>query len=88
MIFYLSGAGLYLLFLLTNFFKDIEADKRDRASWMVIAIASSIWIIAIPISILEINAKRKAKAKLDAMPKPKSFGSMPTYMRTIEQIDN
>ena len=87
MTFYLSGAGAYLFFLLVKFFGDAESDKSDRASWLVIAIASGIWFVAIPISILEITAKRKTQAQLDTMSKPTGFGSDARYIKTVQQVD-
>ncbi len=66
MTFYLSGAGAYCAFLLFCKFTDRECSKTDPTSWIVVAIASSLWIIVIPISFIEIRTKAKS-AKLDAM---------------------
>ena len=62
---YLSGAGAYCAFLLLSKFSDRECSKTDPASWLVVAIASTLWIIVIPISLIEIRTKAKAKEQLD-----------------------
>ena len=61
MTFYLSGAGAYCAFLLFNKFRDQECSKTDPISWLVIAIASSLWMVVIPISLIEISAKANLK---------------------------
>lgn len=86
MTFYLSGAGAYGIFLLYRMFSDTECSKTDRASWMVIAIASLFWVIVIPISILEIQSKAQAKAKLDTIAKPLNFGTEVRHIKTIQQV--
>lgn len=73
MTFYLSGAGAYCAFLLLCKFKDRECSKTDSTSWMVVAIASALWIIVMPISFIEIRTKARTKArkaKHRAMVKP------------------
>ena len=87
MTFYLSGAGAYCVFLLYKMFEDKECSKTDKASWIVIAIASMFWIVVIPISIVELRAKAKAKAQLDAIAKPMNFGEDARQIRTIQQIE-
>lgn len=87
MIFYLSGAGAYGIFLLYRMLNDAECSKSDRASWIVIAIASLFWVIVIPISILELQSKAKAKAELDAVAKPLNFGTQTRYIKTIQQVN-
>ena len=62
---YLSGTIAYGLFLLLSKFNDRKCSKTDPISWLVIAIASSFWIIVIPISLLEIKSKSKAKSQDD-----------------------
>jgi|GEM_PF-2245756 len=86
MTFYLSGAGAYCFFLLCKMFSDRECSKTDRASWIVIALASMFWVVVIPISILEIQAKAKAKAQLDAVAKPMNFGTDARYIKTVQQV--
>ncbi len=86
MTFYLAGAGVYCVFLLYRMFSDRECSKTDRTSWVVIAIASIFWVIVIPISIMEIQAKTKVKAQLDAIPKPINFGAGAQHIKTIKQI--
>ena len=58
MTFYLSGAGAYCVFLLFKMFSDRECSKTDRASWMLILLASLLWVIVIPISIVNIAINR------------------------------
>ncbi len=87
MTFYLSGAGAYCFFLLYRMFSDRECSKTDRASWIVIAIASLFWIVVIPISILEIRAKAKAKAQLDALAKPMNFGADARHIKVVQQVE-
>lgn len=87
MTFYLSGAGAYCVFLLYKMFGDRECDKTDLVSWMVIAIASVFWVIVIPLSILEIRAKNKAKARLDNIPKPTNFGKEARHIKTVQQVE-
>ncbi|MBE9043854.1 hypothetical protein IQ255_05450 [Pleurocapsales cyanobacterium LEGE 10410] len=70
-VFYLSGAGAYLFFLLVKFLGDSESDLRDVTSWLVIAIASSLWFVVIPISLWEI----KSKAKSNTTPTKSKTGS-------------
>jgi len=67
-------------------FSDRECSKTDRASWIVIALASMFWVVVIPISILEIQAKAKAKAQLDAVAKPMNFGTDARYIKTVQQV--
>ena len=61
MTFYLSGAGAYCLFLLFNKFSDRECSKTDPKSWLVLIVASTLWIIIFPISLIELTAKAKNK---------------------------
>lgn len=62
---YLSGASVYCAFLLFCKFSDQECSKTDPRSWLVIIIASALWMIVIPISVLEICSKAKAQAKME-----------------------
>ena len=87
MTFYLSGVGAYCVFLLYKMFSDRECSKRDRVSWIVIAIASVFWVIVIPLSIIEIQAKAKAKAQLDAIPKPMNFGAEARHIKTVQHLE-
>ena len=63
MTFYLSGTVAYGLFLLANKFRDRECSKTDPISWLVIAIASTFWVVVLPISLLEIKSKSQAKLR-------------------------
>ena len=65
MTFYLSGVVAYCVFLLFAMFSDRECSKTDPTSWMVIAIASLLWVIFIPISILETVCKKKIKKTIE-----------------------
>lgn len=69
MTFYLLGAGTYCTFLLFSKFKDRECSKTELKSWAVIAIASTLWIVVIPICLIEIkikaNAEQQSKNKLE-----------------------
>jgi len=56
---YLSGAGTYCAFLLFSKFSDKECSKTDPISWIVIAIASALWVIVVPISLIESNRNKK-----------------------------
>ena len=58
MTFYLAGVGAYCVFLLFEMFSDRECSKTDRASWMLILLASLLWVIVIPISIVNIAINR------------------------------
>ncbi|PSB10940.1 hypothetical protein C7B62_07375 [Pleurocapsa sp. CCALA 161] len=61
MTFYLLGAGTYCTFLLLSKFKDRECSKTELKSWGVIAIASTLWIVVIPICLIEIKTQANAK---------------------------
>jgi hypothetical protein len=61
MTFYFCSAASYSVFLIYRMFQDQECSKTDFFSWLIIAIASLLWIVVIPISILELQAKAKAK---------------------------
>lgn len=69
MTFYLLGSGAYCTFLLFSKFKDRECSKTELKSWILIAIASTLWIVVIPICLIEIktkaNAKQQSKNKLE-----------------------
>ena len=71
MTFYLSGAASYSIFLIYRMFQDRECSKTDALSWAVIAIASLFWIVVIPISIIEIKSKTKAKDTFEQTPTAK-----------------
>jgi hypothetical protein len=65
MTFYLSGVGTYFIFLLFKKFSDKECSKTDPASWLVVAIAATLWIIVIPLSVVELRTKAKRQEQLD-----------------------
>ncbi|WP_319420678.1 hypothetical protein [Pleurocapsa sp. FMAR1] len=60
---YLSGAVAYCIFLIYKMFSERECSKTEGISWIVITIASLLWVIVIPISIIEIQSKTKVKAQ-------------------------
>lgn len=61
MTFYLIGTITYCAFLTYMMLQDQECSNTDLGSWLVIAIASLLWMIVIPISILEIFNKDKVQ---------------------------
>ncbi len=48
---------LIFLIYLIKFFQDSTTAKTDRASWIVLILASLLWPITLPISILELKMK-------------------------------
>jgi uncharacterized membrane protein len=58
---YLFVAGLYCLFLLFNTFQDQKNSKTTPLSLLIIFVASTFWMVTIPISLLEIITKSKVK---------------------------
>ena len=83
--FYLSGCFAYAFFLAVNLSKDTDA-VGDFASWRILVLASLFWPIVIPLSWLEVRAKKKKQAILDAMPKPTTMsdGSIRYIKQTVE----
>lgn len=61
---YLFGSGAYFAFLLFSKFSDRDCSKTNLASWIVIVIASVFWIVVIPISLIELRSKARAKMRL------------------------
>lgn len=61
MTFYLFGASLYCAFLLLLIFKHQQNLKITSKSWLVIFIASTFWVLVLPISLLEIVIKDKSQ---------------------------
>ena len=59
MTFYFSGTAGYAIFLIYRMFQDKECSKTDFLSWTIIAIASLLWVVVIPISIIEIQTKAR-----------------------------
>jgi RsiW-degrading membrane proteinase PrsW (M82 family) len=60
MTFYLFGAGVYCAYLLLVIFKNQQNLNITPISWLIIFIASTFWVLVIPISLLEIIIKRGA----------------------------
>ena len=79
---YLSGAGVYCAFLLLSMFGDKECSKTDLTSWLVLAIASTLWIIVVPISLIEISTKLKQKDRFD----PTKQTSLVTERQYVEVV--
>ena len=63
--FYLIVAGVYFLFLLFGKFSDRECSRTNVTSWLIVVSVSALWILVIPISLIEINVKALAKARLE-----------------------
>ena len=83
MTFYLSGAGIYCTFLLLSKFNDKECSKTEVASWLVLAIASALWIVVVPISLMEISNKFKQKDRLDRL-KQINPGTKQQYIEVVQ----
>lgn len=84
MTFYLFGAGIYGVFLLIIKFSKKDDSKTDPAAWLVLAIASILWIVVVPISLIEIFTKHKQKALLDANKKA-NLNRDREYLTTVLQ---
>jgi hypothetical protein len=54
---YFSGAALLFSIYMTAFLRDSSTSKSDVASWIVIAIATLLWPITLPISLKELTPK-------------------------------
>lgn len=61
MTFYLFGAGGYCAFLLLLIFKNKQNLQTTPRLWLIILIASTFWVLVIPISLLEMIIKGKSK---------------------------
>ena len=83
---YLSGAGAYCAFLLLRKFNDRECSKTDPISWLVVAVASALWIIVIPISLIEIRTKAKVKAQLAQIRKSRDPQTITQKVEATEEI--
>lgn len=59
MTFYFSGVAAYCIFLTCRMFQDKECSKTDLNSWTVIVFASLLWMVVVPISMIEIQTKAK-----------------------------
>lgn len=86
MTFYLSGAGLYCAFLLFCKLGDKECSKTDPASWVVLTIASALWIVVIPISIIEIGTKTRRTKEIQ-WEKPTNLSEKRQYVETVIQTE-
>lgn len=86
MTFYLSGAGLYCAFLLFCKFGDRECSKTDPASWLVVAIASALWIVVIPISLVEISTQVRQKEPIKTL-NSTNLAENKQYVETVIQTE-
>jgi len=77
---YLSGTVVYSIVLLLYRFNDRECPKTDLISWIVIAIASSLWVIVVPISLIEIIGKSKERAEQSDRIEAKAFEDNTSYL--------
>lgn len=84
MTFYLSGAGIYGVFLLLAKLSDKECSKTDPASWLVLAIASALWVVVAPISLIEVSTKLKQKVRFDPT---KKANLNQKYIETVLQAE-
>ena len=83
---YLSGTLAYGLFLLFSKFSDRECSKTDPVSWLVIAIASSFWIVVLPISLIELLGKSQAKSKQSEPIKTQATTDKSSYLEAPVSI--
>ena len=81
MIFYLSGAGVYCTFLIFNLLNDQECSNTDSTSWIAVALASALWVVVLPISLIEIRAKVMSKTQ-DKTATSSLYQAMPESMVT------
>lgn len=79
---YLFGAGAYFAFLLFSQFRDQECSKTDFKSWLVVTLASALWLLAIPISLIEIRFKAQAKVRI------KDFEKLTNSQLNSQQIES
>ncbi|WP_416671630.1 hypothetical protein [Egbenema bharatensis] len=54
---YVANALIVALIMMTSFLSDRTTSKKHTLSWVVVAIASLFWFIAIPLSFIEILRK-------------------------------
>jgi RsiW-degrading membrane proteinase PrsW (M82 family) len=54
---YILNALVVALVLLWAFLSDRSTAKNHKLSWLVICIASALWLIAVPLSIIEVLRK-------------------------------
>ena len=86
---YLVVAGAYFAFLLYGKFSDKECSKTNFASWLVIILASALWILVIPISLIEISFKAYAKVHLEGIEKLTNFRVNSQHeLVEVEEVDS
>ena len=61
MTFYLYVAAIYFAWLIYQMLMDRNCSNWDLGCWITIAIATLLWVIVIPVSILEIFSKDKVR---------------------------
>ena len=86
--FYLLVAGAYFTFLLFSMFSDPECSKTNFASWLVVIFASTLWIVVIPISLIEIRIKAQAKARHEEMEKLINSRASSQYELVEKEVDS
>ncbi len=83
---YLFSASTYFTFLLFSQFKDNESSKMDSISWLVIILASALWILVIPISLIEIRSRTQAKVRLEETEKAKDLKLNSQQIESVELL--
>lgn len=86
---YLVVAGVYFVFLLFSKFSDRECSKTDVASWLLVISISALWILVIPMSLIEIELKARVKASLEEskISLDSKVSSQQIELVTVEQVD-
>lgn len=54
---YLLNAAIVAFILLVSFWSDSSTPKNHKLSWLIVLVASLLWFIAIPLSIVEFSYK-------------------------------
>ena len=86
---YLVVAGVYFASLLFSKFSDRECSKTNFASWLLVILASAFWILVIPISLIEMKFKDRAKVPLEETEKSISYTvSSQLELVEVEEVDS
>ncbi len=83
---YLFSAGAYLAFLLFSQFRDKECSKTDFKSWLIVTLASALWIFVIPISLIEIRSKAQAKVHIKETEKSMDLKLNSQQIESVERL--
>jgi hypothetical protein len=81
---YLFSASAYFIFMLFSKFSDQECSKTYFVSWLVIIFASALWIVTIPISLIEIRSKALAKVRIEEMEKAINYETDNQLIEPVE----